>query len=84
LRTTPNRRPGQDSVITAPPTSVESGDGHYREGDVRPSCVHRLQHQPAHISTAQHHRRDEWIELGVFSTLKQIALDAYDRIVGWS
>jgi transposase len=27
-------------------------------------------------------RRDEWISLGVFAQLKQIALDAYDRIVG--
>jgi transposase len=27
-------------------------------------------------------RRDEWIQLGIFSRLKQIALDAYDRIVG--
>jgi transposase len=27
-------------------------------------------------------RRDEWIKLGVFAQLKQIALDAYDRIVG--
>lgn len=27
-------------------------------------------------------RRDEWIELGIFAQLKQIALDAYDRIVG--
>lgn len=27
-------------------------------------------------------RRDEWIEAGLFAQLKQIALDAYDRIVG--
>jgi len=27
-------------------------------------------------------RRDEWITLGVFAHLKQIALEAYDRIVG--
>ena len=27
-------------------------------------------------------RRDEWIRLGVFTQLRQIALDAYDRIVG--
>jgi transposase len=27
-------------------------------------------------------RRDEWIKLKIFSQLKQIALDAYDRIVG--
>jgi transposase len=27
-------------------------------------------------------RRDEWIKLGVFAELKQIALAAYDRIVG--
>lgn len=27
-------------------------------------------------------RRDEWIQLGIFTRLRQIALDAYDRIVG--
>jgi transposase len=27
-------------------------------------------------------RRDEWIGLGIFTQLKQIALDAYDRIAG--
>ena len=27
-------------------------------------------------------RRDEWIRLGIFSRLKQIVLEAYDRIVG--
>ncbi|MFD5491786.1 IS5 family transposase [Streptomyces sp. GDS52] len=27
-------------------------------------------------------RRDEWIRLGVFARLQQIALDSYDRIVG--
>jgi transposase len=27
-------------------------------------------------------RRNEWIKLGIFAQLKQIALEAYDRIVG--
>ncbi|MFE7403668.1 IS5 family transposase [Streptomyces sp. NPDC057557] len=27
-------------------------------------------------------RRDEWIRLGLFARLKQVALDAYDRVVG--
>jgi hypothetical protein len=27
-------------------------------------------------------RRDEWIRAGIFARLKQIALEAYDRIVG--
>jgi transposase len=27
-------------------------------------------------------RRDEWIRLGLFTQLRQIAPDAYDRIVG--
>ncbi len=27
-------------------------------------------------------RRDEWIKAGIFAKLKQIALEAYDRIVG--
>lgn len=32
--------------------------------------------------TTIRNRRDEWIAAGVFARLKQIALDAYDRIVG--
>jgi transposase len=33
-------------------------------------------------ATTIRNRRDEWIKLGIFARLKQIALDAYDRIVG--
>ncbi|MEU6325582.1 IS5 family transposase [Streptomyces sp. NPDC047009] len=33
-------------------------------------------------ATAIRNRRDEWIRLGVFARLKQIALVCYDRIVG--
>jgi transposase len=33
-------------------------------------------------ATTIRNRRDEWIRLGLFAQLKQIALDAYDRIVG--
>jgi transposase len=33
-------------------------------------------------ATTIRNRHDEWIHLGVFATLKQIVLDAYDRIVG--
>lgn len=33
-------------------------------------------------ATTIRNRRDEWIRLGVFARLKQIALDSYDRIVG--
>ncbi|MFJ2203631.1 IS5 family transposase [Streptomyces violaceusniger] len=33
-------------------------------------------------ATTIRNRRDEWIRLGVFTRLRQIALDAYDRIVG--
>ncbi len=33
-------------------------------------------------ATTLRDRRDEWIRLGLFAQLKQIALDAYDRIVG--
>jgi transposase len=33
-------------------------------------------------ATTIRNRRDEWIKLGIFAQLKQIALDAYDRIVG--
>jgi len=33
-------------------------------------------------ATTLRDRRDEWIRFGLFAQLKQIALDAYDRIVG--
>lgn len=33
-------------------------------------------------ATTIRNRRDEWIRLGLFAQLKQIALEAYDRIVG--
>jgi transposase len=33
-------------------------------------------------ATTLRDRRDEWIELGIFTRLKQIALEMYDRIVG--
>ena len=33
-------------------------------------------------ATTIRNRRNEWITLGIFVRLKQIALDAYDRIVG--
>ena len=33
-------------------------------------------------ATTIRNRRDEWIKAGLFAALKQIALDAYDRIVG--
>ncbi|GHE14592.1 transposase [Streptomyces alanosinicus] len=33
-------------------------------------------------ATTIRNRRDEWMELGLFVRLKQIALDAYDRVVG--
>ncbi|MFI5773653.1 IS5 family transposase [Streptomyces sp. NPDC051658] len=33
-------------------------------------------------ATTIRNRRDEWIRLGVFAQIKQIALESYDRIVG--
>ncbi|ANP51098.1 IS5 family transposase [Streptomyces griseochromogenes] len=33
-------------------------------------------------ATTIRNRRDEWMQLGLFTKLKQIALNAYDRIVG--
>lgn len=33
-------------------------------------------------ATTIRNRRDEWIRLGVFAQFKQLALEAYDRIVG--
>jgi hypothetical protein len=33
-------------------------------------------------ATTIRNRRDEWIALGVFTRLRQIALTCYDRIIG--
>ena len=33
-------------------------------------------------ATTIRERRDEWIRAGIFAKLKQIALEAYDRIIG--
>ncbi|MGW5665280.1 IS5 family transposase [Streptomyces sp. NPDC003758] len=33
-------------------------------------------------ATTMRNRRDEWIRLGVFARLQQIALESYDRIIG--
>lgn len=33
-------------------------------------------------ATTIRNRRDEWIRLGLFARLKQVALESYDRIVG--
>jgi transposase len=35
-------------------------------------------------ATTIRERRDEWIQAGIFARLKQIGLEAYDRIVGLS
>jgi transposase len=33
-------------------------------------------------ATTLRDRRDEWIELGVMETLRELALEAYDRFIG--
>jgi transposase len=45
-------------------------------------CGYRKLADAACSATTIRDRRDEWIRLGVFAQLKQIALDAYHRIVG--
>jgi transposase len=33
-------------------------------------------------STTLRRRRDEWIEFGVMATLRELALEAYDKLIG--
>jgi transposase len=44
-------------------------------------AYHRIADDTCSESTLRR-RRDEWIELGVMDRLRQICLDAYDRIIG--
>ena len=44
-------------------------------------AYHRIADASCSESTLRR-RRDEWIELGVMERLRQICLDAYDRLIG--
>jgi hypothetical protein len=44
-------------------------------------AYHRIADASCSESTLRR-RRDEWIELGVMEPLKQICLEAYDRLIG--
>jgi hypothetical protein len=44
-------------------------------------AYHRIADESCSESTLRR-RRDEWIELGVMERLRQICLDAYDRLIG--
>ena len=45
-------------------------------------CAYRRIAEEGCSATAIRDRRDEWIELGVMEALRQIALSAYDRLIG--
>src|SRR5919107_822666 len=45
-------------------------------------CSYRRIAEEGCSATAIRDRRDEWIELGVMEALRQIALSAYDRLIG--
>jgi transposase len=49
---------------------------------LRFGCSYRGIADSSWSATTIRDRRDKWIRLGVFAQLRQIALDAYDRIVG--
>ena len=49
---------------------------------LRFGCSYEAIADSACAATTIRNRRDEWIHLGLFAQLKQIVLDAYDRIVG--
>ncbi|GHC84059.1 hypothetical protein GCM10010349_68770 [Streptomyces flavofungini] len=49
-----------------------SGPYHWRPGPPAGACS----------ATTIRSRRDEWVRLGVFARLEQLALGSYDRIVG--
>ena len=44
-------------------------------------AYHRIADEECSATTLRN-RRDEWIELGVLEALREIALEAYDRIIG--
>ena len=45
-------------------------------------AYHRIADASCSESTLRRRRRDEWIELGVMERLRQICLEAYDRLIG--
>ena len=45
-------------------------------------CAYRRIAEEGCSATAIRDRRDEWIELGAMDELRQIALSAYDRLIG--
>lgn len=49
---------------------------------LRSGCSYEAIADSSCSATTIRNRRDEWINAGVFARLKQVALDAYDRIVG--
>jgi transposase len=49
---------------------------------LRFGCSYEAIADTACSATTIRNRRNEWIRLGVFARLKQIALKSYDRIVG--
>jgi len=49
---------------------------------LRFGCPYEAIADSACSATTIRARRDEWIKAGIFARLKQIALEAYDRIVG--
>lgn len=49
---------------------------------LRSGCSYEAIADATCSATTIRNRRDEWIRLGIFARLKQIALEAYDRIVG--
>ncbi|RPK54625.1 hypothetical protein EES42_42820 [Streptomyces sp. ADI95-17] len=49
---------------------------------LRFGCSYQAIADPTCSATMIRTRRDEWIRLGVFARLRQLALQAYDRIVG--
>ncbi len=49
---------------------------------LRFGCSYQVIADTTCSATTIRNRRDEWIAMGVFTRLKQIALESYDRIVG--
>ena len=45
-------------------------------------CAYEKIADRSYSATTLRRRRDEWIELGVLEALREMALEAYDRMVG--
>jgi hypothetical protein len=76
-------RAGRLPSVRLPP-APGPGPGRVRQAHPGPGAGRRLREDRRLLLLGQQirRRRDEWIPAGVFETIEQLCLEAYDRIVG--